>query len=156
MPVSEEMTFRLCRAAQSVLEMMCSSPVLRDEEFPPANVRNPILVELRFAGRVGGRFALAVDLPTGEFLAKSFMGLPEPVERGQVVDVLTELANMLCGQFLGQLNFEESFDLTSPKEVTQAHLAAQNESLPGTSYQRTVFLDAGAMSMNVVIEQAAG
>lgn len=150
--LSDQMASRLCEAAQNVLEMMCSSPVLRDEEFPPANVQNPILVELRFAGRANGRFLLAVDLPTGEALATTFMGLTGPVERQQVVEVLAELSNMLCGQFLGQWNLEESFDLTSPAEVDRNHIASENELRPGDSYQRTVFLEVGTLSMNVIVE----
>ena len=153
--LAEQMACRLCEAAQNVLEMMCASPVLRDEEFPPANVKDPILVELRFAGAAHGRFLLAVDLPTGKALATTFMGMAGPVERQQVVEVLAELANMLCGQFLGQWNLEESFDLTSPAEVGLAHIAAEHERRPGDSYQRTVFLEAGTLSMNVIVEQPA-
>ncbi|HEY3743940.1 MAG TPA: chemotaxis protein CheX [Bryobacteraceae bacterium] len=142
------MASKLRDAASSVLEMMFAAPVLADQEFPPADVTGPILVALEFVGQVKGTFALAAGAEPARQLALGFMGMntSEHLDRQQVIEVLGELANMLCGHFLGQLNYHESFQLSTPKEVTLESLTHE-----GHSYQRTVHLESGALSMQVAI-----
>ena len=148
--IAEQIASKLRDAANSVLEMMFMAPVLADQEFPPPNVIDPLLVGLEFQGEVKGTFALAVAARTAESLAVSFMGMGpgEPLERQTVIEVLGELANMLCGHFLGQLNYHDTFRLTSPKELTLGEL-----SFPPHNFQRTVHLDQGALSMQVALEE---
>lgn len=146
--IAEQMAVKLRDAASSVLEMMFAAPVLADQEFPPADVAGPILVALEFEGQVRGTFALAVGAEPARSLALGFLGMAasEPLDRQQVIEVLGELANMLCGHFLGQLNYHETFQLSSPKEVSLEFLTPE-----GHSYQRTVHLESGALSMQVAI-----
>ena len=148
--IAEQMALKLKLSAQAVLEMMFMAPVLADQEFPPPNVIAPILVRLEFQGEVKGEFALAVASDTATRLALSFMGMDagEPIERPSVIDVLGELANMLCGHFLGQLHYHDTFCLSTPQEVSLDLLIPR-----GPTYQRTVHLDQGALSMQVAIEE---
>jgi CheY-specific phosphatase CheX len=149
--IAEQMASKLRHAASTVLEMMFMAPVLADQEFPPAGVVNPILVGLKFEGEVRGTFALAVAAQTAQKLALSFMGMDpsERLERQAVIEVLGELANMLCGHVLGQLQYHDTFRLSSPKEVTLEQLTPSQ----GHTYQRTVHLDHGALSMQVVVQE---
>ena len=148
--IAEQMATKLRDAANSVLEMMFMAPVLADQEFPPRDVVGPLLVGLEFAGEAKGSFTLALSTTTAQSLALNFMGMSpcERLERQEVIEVLGELANMLCGHFLGQLNYKDTFRLTTPGEMSL-------ESLPktGHSYQRTVHLDQGALSIQVQVEE---
>src|SRR5450432_3808801 len=116
---ADQMNLNLRHAASSVLDMMFMAPVLSDQEFPPRHVESPIQVGLEFAGQVNGTFTLAVSSATAELLALNFMGMEnsERLGRQAIVEVLGELANMLCGHFLGQLNYRETFRLSSPGEL---------------------------------------
>ena len=149
--IAEQMASRLRHAASSVLERMFMAPVLADQEFPPPDVASPILVELEFHGQVAGIFALAVADETARKLALGFMGLgpDEALDRKTVIEVLGELANMLCGHFLGQLQYHDTFRLSTPKEVTLADHKSKRH-----SYQRTVHLDHGALSMEVAVQES--
>jgi len=148
--ITEHIAEKLRHAASSVLGMMFMAPVRSDEEFPPPGVAYPILVLLDFNGEVKGTFVLAVAAATAQKLALSFMGM-EPGERllrPAVVEVLGELANMLCGHFLGQLQYHEAFALSSPREIKLAEIRPI-----ACIYQRTVHLDHGALSMQVALEE---
>ena len=147
--IAEQIASKLRDAANSVLEMMFMAPVLADQEFPPANVVNPILVGLEFVGQARGTFTLAVGANTAERLALNFMcmGPEEHLDRQPVIEVLGELANMLCGHFLGQLNFHETFRLSTPVELSIETFAPK-----GHTHQRTVHLGQGSVSMQVAVE----
>ena len=146
----EQIASKLRDAANSVLEMMFMAPVLADQEFPPANVVDPILVGLEFVGQARGTFTLAISATTAERLALNFMCMSpeEHLDRQPVIEVLGELANMLCGHFLGQLNFHETFRLSSPTELSIETFAPK-----GHTYQRTVHLGQGSVSMQVAVEE---
>jgi CheY-specific phosphatase CheX len=146
---ADQMASKLRHTAKTVLEMMFMAPVMSDQEFPPPDVVCPLLVCLAFEGEVRGSFALAVGSETASRLALSFMGMEpgEHMERHTVIEVMGELANMLCGHFLGQLNYHDTFRLTSPMELTLEQFVPK-----GHTYQRTVNLDQGALSMQVAIE----
>jgi CheY-specific phosphatase CheX len=145
------MAARLRHAANAVFQTMFMSPVLADQEFPPSGVIDPLLVGLAFHGEVRGTFALAVASETAERLSLHFMGMTpgEPIERQSVIEVVGELANMLCGHVLGQLNYHDTFRLTSPCELVLSEFAPK-----GRTYQRTVHLDEGALSMQVAVEES--
>ncbi len=148
--IAEQIASKLRHSANSVLEMMFMVPVVSDQEFPPPGVVEPILVGLDFVGQATGTFTLAVGSATGQRLALNFMGLEpsEQLDRQAVIEVLGELANMLCGHFLGQLNYHDTFRLSSPVE-----LKLEAATAVGQIYQRTVHLDQGALSMQVVVEE---
>lgn len=148
--IAEQIASKLREAANSVLEMMFMAPVLADQEFPPPNVVNLMLVGLEFVGQARGTFTLAISATTAQRLALNFMGMSpeEHLDRQPVIEVLGELANMLCGHFLGQLNFHESFRLSSPIELSLESFAPQ-----GHTYQRTVYLEQGSVSMQVAVEE---
>ena len=114
--IADQMASKLRRAAKSVLEMKFMTPVSSDQEFPPPGVVDPILVGPAFGGRSKGTFALVVASATAQRGALNFIGL-EPgkkLEHEAVVDLFGVLANMLCGPFVGQLNFRDTFRLSGP------------------------------------------
>jgi CheY-specific phosphatase CheX len=150
--IAEEMTARLSEAAYCVLDMMYSVPVLRDEEFPPPDSVDPFLIGLDFRGDFKGRFAMAVDQPAAAEIATAFIGSGQTIATPQIVEVLLELANMLCGSLLSQLNLAESFELTTPVQLDPAKITEDNLARPGESYQRTVHTASGTLTMNIVME----
>ena len=151
--IAEQMALKLRHTAHTVLKMMFMAPVLADQEFPPPHVVNPILVGLEFVGQVKGIFTLAVASETGERLALNFMGMEsgEQLDRQAVVEVLGELANMMCGHFLGQMKYQDTFRLCSPVELNLDSFAPK-----GHTYQRTVHLDQGSISLQVAVEDWNG
>jgi CheY-specific phosphatase CheX len=155
--IADQIALKLRHAAHSVLEMMFMAPVLADQEFPPADVLSPILVGLEFEGQVRGSFTLAAGSETAERLSISFMGMEtgQAVDRQAVIEVLGELANMLCGHFLGQLNYHETFRLSTPKELKIEDLVPMPHTFQRTvhTFQRTVHLDQGALSMQVAVQE---
>ena len=153
--IAEQMASKLRDAASSVLDMMCSAPVLADEEFPPAGCIDPMFVGLDFIGEATGKFAMAVEWPVAESLARKFLGNSAPMSRREVVEVLGELANMLCGHLLGQLSYKETFTLSPPKELDRAEVVRIHQNPAGQSYQRSVHISAGVLTMNVIIDRDA-
>ena len=57
------------------------------------------------------------------------------------------MANMLCGHLLGQWNYHDTLRLTSPVETSVESLVPR-----GHTYQRNVYLEQGALSLQVAVE----
>lgn len=147
--MSDQMGMKLKQAASSVLESMFMSPVIDDQEFPPPWVVDPILIGLNFRGEVEGFFAMACETNTAWFLARAFMCMEqtEEMSRQAVIEVLAELANMLCGSFLGQLNYIHPFQLSSPAEQERERFPVK-----GHTFQRTITVETGSVTMMVAIQ----
>lgn len=108
-------------AVHGVLEMMFTSPVLADTQFPPAGWVDPITVGLNFHGQTKrGICALAVEEPTARSLASVFLCTEvdsPPLTRESSWEVMCELSNMICGSFLGSVDRQESYRLSSPRSL---------------------------------------
>lgn len=91
------------------------------DEAGPA-LHDPAIVQFR--GARNGALALALDEEAGSALAASFLGLdPDELTPADVQQVSNEMANILCGSFLSQLEPNGHFDLDAPVQGTTLELA---------------------------------
>jgi hypothetical protein len=74
---------------------------------------------LTFHGSATGRFGLIASCSVAEDLAANFLARDEgpSLAQGSVISVVGELANMICGAVLSEMEFAASFDLSSPECV---------------------------------------
>jgi CheY-specific phosphatase CheX len=109
----------LSGSVEKVLEtMFFASPdtMSMDPQRPAGEL---IAASLTFQGVPPGWFGLVVSDPLARTLTANFMGcddtpslLPE-----QVAGVVGELANMICGAVLSQMESDVNFDLGAPESV---------------------------------------
>ena len=85
-------------------------------EMPAQMPSAPVYqVEVRFEGGAEGVCELIISAPEAVSLAADFLAGDEPEpEEGQVVQVLRELGNMVCGSLLSQHEPEAQFRILSP------------------------------------------
>lgn len=78
-----------------------------------------IAAGITFHGWAPGRFGLIVSHSVARDLAANFLGWDEAgnLTHGRVIDVIGELANMICGAVLSEMEFHASFDLSAPASV---------------------------------------
>ena len=90
-------------------------------------------------------------METGRRIAASFLGAEEAeVTEAQIGEVVSELANMLCGSVLSRVEKETRFELSHP-EVGPTEIACQEG---GQSARRLLELDEGVMALWLHLEQA--
>ncbi len=105
-------------AADNVLGTMFMSPLVDHAQPKVENWIDPIIVGLDFKGRtISGTCALVTEESTAKVLSATFLFEDGDLTRRSSWEVMCELANMLCGRFLGQLASEESCHLSSPRSM---------------------------------------
>lgn len=77
--------------------------------------RDPITAEVTFAGDPPGRFSLTMEREAARMAAADFLGAdPEEIVSHQQDEVVCELANMICGSVLSQIESDVTFRLEQP------------------------------------------
>lgn len=113
----------LCEAARQVLETMFFLIVEEpDPSAPPPG--SSWWLEVDFRGDPSGCFYLGLSEEAAATAAANFLGA-EPaaaVGREDTVNVLREMANMICGATLSRLENGRSFELSSPRLLEGAPL----------------------------------
>ena len=73
---------------------------------------------LQFCGPSSGTFGLSTSLATARLLASNFLGEDDSaIDRSRAEEVLCELANMVCGCFLGLREGRSTYDLSHPQPL---------------------------------------
>ena len=121
----------LSESAQRVLETMffvTPGKVSADPRRPAGKL---IAASLTFQGTPAGRFGFVVSDSVAWTLAANFIGCDDAVclLPAQVAGVMEELANMMCGATLSELESDGIFDLGAPESM---HVGA-NEPRPDYS-----------------------
>jgi CheY-specific phosphatase CheX len=118
---SAEIQTALAAAVEEVLETMCFSAVLASSEgrSPPeaeAEAAPAVGAELYFHGEPSGGFRLALTANAARAVGAGFLGKEESeVSEPEAAEVVCELANMICGSVLSQLESQTEFRLTHPE-----------------------------------------
>jgi hypothetical protein len=95
-----------------------------DAELDPAAGVSDGAVRVRFEGSRAGSLALSLDSEAGRALAGSFLGMePDELSAAEVDHVTRELANILCGSFLSELEPGGHFSLSPPEPAPVSELA---------------------------------
>lgn len=104
----------LVAAAGEVLETMFFEEVVATGENPPGTA-DLVAARVGFRGSRSGTFRLWLPGPSAERLAAGFLGLDDAVEAaGRTGQVVSELANMVCGSVLSRLEAGSAFSLEAP------------------------------------------
>ena len=105
----------LTSAAAEVLESMCFISVAEHCEEPATADAKWVAAKLHFQGPFSGDFGLCAPLGTAQIIASNFLGEDESgIDPSQIVEVLCELANMICGSFLSRFESKGVYDLSPP------------------------------------------
>lgn len=136
----------IAEAVNNVLETMFFSAPLGPAE--PETGHGVLEARVSFRGDPGGTLFLSVSAQAARMLAADFLG--EDAEtladssRGQVV---CELANMICGRLLSQLESRATFQLETPELVAPAR-GDEHVSTPA-SVQQSFQLESGILSVTL-------
>jgi CheY-specific phosphatase CheX len=105
----------LVSAATEVLESMCFISVVESSDGSVTEDETWIAARLQFQGPSSGDFGLRTPLGTARIIASNFLGEDEvDLNTSQVIEVLCELSNMICGSFLNRLGSKGAYDLSHP------------------------------------------
>lgn len=117
--IEEAVQRLLSGSAQSTLETMffaAADLVSTDPQRPAGEL---VAVELSFQGAPPGRFGLVVSDALARTLAANFTGCDdtESVLPDQVAGIVSELANIICGAVLSEMESGANFDLGAPESI---------------------------------------
>lgn len=108
-----------------------------------------IAVRLAFEGDPPGWLAARVAAPLARSLAANLLGLDEgEVASSQAEAVVCELANMICGSLLSQLECEKTFRLGTPSTES----AGQRKDESGDAIVHTVEAAGGVLTVMLKME----
>jgi CheY-specific phosphatase CheX len=115
--MNEQEVFQLlaCAGQQTLETMFFTMPdvVSTGTERPAGPL---IAASLTFEGSPPGRFGAILSEPVGRSMAANFLGAEdeEALSPAQIAEVSGELANIICGAVLTDLEANAAFDLSSP------------------------------------------
>lgn len=112
----------VAEALTQVLETMFFTTVLGPAEgMPPQDL---MIARVEFSGQPSGWLSLGITGPAARELAENFLGIDEALDEHQSGEVVRELANMVCGTMLSQVESDTHFELSEPRLVAQASPAS--------------------------------
>ena len=129
-------------SAESVLgTMFFTDPI----SAPDIAIENGLRATLDFRGAPPGRFELLISSSAAREIAANFLGSgPDEISGEQVEDVVREMANMLCGSVLSQLECDSTFDLSAPQIVSDV---PSETGLASEAYRRAFQLETGGIAL---------
>lgn len=138
------------QAVSSVLETMFFTAPMDMAE----RTTEPDAVEARisFRGRPSGNFHLRISEPGARLLAAGFLGQEEDELSGtQTQQVVCELANMLCGSSLSQVEKDQVFELGAPELVPSGTLQQDCQNSEAT--EQSFELESGVLTLALRLEE---
>jgi CheY-specific phosphatase CheX len=137
----------LAQAAEDVLENMFFAGVMGELEMPAGGER--LCATVAFAGTSSGELGVSAPRSTAAALAAGFLGAEdEEVSDSQVLAVVGELANVLCGAVLGRMKPDGQFTI-SPPEIT---CADDTEAVGDQHFRRRFELMEGDLSVGLTVD----
>ncbi len=119
MQVSKQLIIQVAQEIFETLAFLSTRPVEEVEQFKGER----LIMGVEYSGPIAGILILDVPVAMLPELAANMLGvdLGEQGDDQQQRDALGELANVLCGNLLGQLaGTEQSFNLQAPKMLDLA------------------------------------
>jgi CheY-specific phosphatase CheX len=138
----------LCAAAQNVLETMFFTSIMGERKEPPEDLAVEALVG--FEGEPSGSFGLKLSAAAARSVAANFLGVEDEREltEPQIGEVSCELANMICGAMLSQVESGSTFQISHPQLVAPGGADAS-----ASASERFFDLDNGALGLWVRFER---
>lgn len=124
-------------AVAEVLEAMCFTSVEGSADDGEGGVQADwICGELDFVGYPNGAFGIAVPPQTAAIVAANFLGDDDSeLSEGQIIEVVCELTNMICGSLLSHLDPQKAFTLSPPRHNTSAFIDGGGETRISGTYR---------------------
>jgi chemotaxis protein CheX len=91
-------------AVQATFTAICGGPLTPLAEQPPAAAGPAIVGIISFLGRINWSFSLGLPEGTASALATKFAGFEIPFDSADMCDVVGELANVVAGDIVAQLD----------------------------------------------------
>ncbi len=142
-------------AVGEVLESMCflSTVGQRSDEL---GGEDWIACRLHFVGDPNGGFGVQAPEATSRLIAANFLGEDEQdLSSQQVIEVMFEISNMMCGVILGQLNPKRTFSLSSPVQDSRMSAPELVSDFCTDRVCRTYSLDEGMLHAWFEVEAGA-
>lgn len=113
--MSEFLQGALQQAVQEVLEKMFFIRSF-EEEPPKPGPQDSLAAHVSFEGQPSGTLTLQMSPELGREISADFLGLEDAeVSDRQILEVVCELANMICGSVLSRVESAVIFRLNSPR-----------------------------------------
>ena len=147
----------LSESAQNALEtMFFTTPeaVSTELQRPSGEL---IAASLSFQGAPPGRFGILVSAPAARRMAANFLGSDEEARLppAQVSGIVGELANMICGAMLSELESDANFDISEPATAYAGASEPGPDFLSGSPVAVRFELPGGAMVLSFAFEERA-
>ena len=133
----------LCAGAQQVLETMFFSSIMGDREALP---EDPVIgAQVSFHGNPSGCLAIQLSSAAARTIASNFLGADDEQDltEEQIGEVACELANMICGAVLSQIESDSTFEIRHPE------LSAPGPESPDATTVRCFDLDSGPLALSL-------
>ncbi len=132
-------------AVGEVLESMCFLSTVGQRSGEPGG-EDWIACRLNFVGDPNGGFGVRAPEATSRLIAANFLGEEEQdLSSEQVIEVMCEISNIMCGAILGQLNPKRTFSLSSPVRDPRMSAPQLGADLGVDRVCRTYALDEGTL-----------
>ena len=112
-------------SVERVLETMCFSAVMGPAEMELAQASLGIGARVDFQGPTQGAVLIGCSPAGAQTLTRNFLGT-EDITDLQVLQFVSELANMICGAVVSTFGAPGQYDLGSPDPVASTALVATN------------------------------
>ena len=151
-----EIQTALREALAEVLEKMFFVGLPEEAGEPSADAGPEIEARLEFAGEPGGRLELRLPAEAARLIAADFLGTEaNEIGERQALEVVGELANMICGAMLSRLESEATFHL-QPAEVTACQKADWHSRAEGGTWAvQAAAVGTGTLTVRVTTERPA-
>lgn len=141
---------------QTVETMFFAAP---DAIFPDAArpAGELIAAGLTFQGDPPGRFGVIISSALARNMAINFLGLGDDAELppAQVREVIGEMANIICGAVLSELESNANFDISAPASVLLGEAEPLPDHLTGLPFECRMEMPEGAIVLSLSFEDAA-
>ena len=139
----------LARAVNTVLEtMFFTAPFCPAEE--DAQTETVLHARVAFEGDPSGTLRVRISEASARSLAAAFLGEEEEsLSQPQIGQVVCELANMLCGFLVSQLEAEKHFDLRSPELLSNG---SENRSGISPASQQSFAIESGLLTVALYMD----
>ena len=144
------MELALRDSVQDVLERMFFIDVAADpadfaDDVSPCS--HDLAARVSFEGDPSGALTLRISCAAARQIAADFLGAEiEEVSERQVVEVICELSNMICGSLLSRVEDAATFKLSAP-----SLLPSDEAGVDSDTNQYTVTLPNGTLNVHVSI-----
>lgn len=114
-PNEAELAEAVATATRSVLDTMFFAETETCSSLSTEQQGGMMGISVRFDGGMRGEFLIGIDPRVAVVLASSFLGVEESdVSPAEVVQVMCETANMICGAALSRIEAEDHMRLETP------------------------------------------